>query len=548
MPPKRKSAASSNASPRKRRRADTTDSDSDDGEVHQFGAATKDDERDARAFSTAATTATRATRSLPFTGPCPPLSSFAIRVAAGAISKLYTGKRAERTKTQLLRVPDHVVPRLFAQLRALHPTLLNNTIISTYFLRGNEVVLTGDLPGVSAATIAAIPRLGSPATLHTLELSGLQAKTLSDDAAAKVLKQLPALEKLVLRDSKGVGHLAVTSAAKHCQRLRFVNLNYTQATADSVTLLISSCPHLTTLKLAAVLPLNKSGLKPLLALAKHAVTNTQLVAGQNIVNLKLRSLTITPEPAYRALLSFFPNLRRLDLSHTNVHFNDALVGDVPPALEKLAINHTPTTGAELCEVLGRFTHLRTLNIAALGAGKGTPGMHSTTMFALTPQVLRVVTNTLAGFENLENLSLAASARLTAHEVVYEDQLSAFQDFLARVGRRCKFLDLSNISDLKSRDLSTLVGDEDAPPPALEHLLLSGCTKIDDDAAVFIASCVNLRVLELESTSIRSEGVFQILDRCQKLESIDLTGCRGVRIHDRRRIFEAWEADRGAGSG
>lgn len=226
----------------------------------------------------------------------------------------------------------------------------------------------------------------------------------------------------------------MTSAAQHCPDLRFVNVSYTQATTDAVALLVSSCIHLETLKLAGIPHLSKTGLKPVLALAKAASLEDGDAAGRRIMNIKLRSLQITTEPMYRALLSFFPRLRRLDLSHTNVHFNAALVGELAPALEKLAVNHTPTSGAELCQVLGRFDKLQTLNIGALGIGSNVSSMHSTTMFALSPTVLSAVTDILVGFERLGNVSLGASARIAEAS---SRGSPALQDFVARVGRKCK---------------------------------------------------------------------------------------------------------------
>ena len=33
------------------------------------------------------------------------------------------------------------------------------------------------------------------------------------------------------------------------------------------------------------------------------------------------------------------------------------------------------------------------------------------------------------------------------------------------------------------------------------------------------------------------GLFSILEACSKLERLDLTSCRGIRVVDRRRFFE-----------
>ena len=61
--------------------------------------------------------------------------------------------------------------------------------------------------------------------------------------------------------------------------------------------------------------------------------------------------------------------------------------------------------------------------------------------------------------------------------------------------------MASISYLRSSDLAGLVPDgADDPPPRLRELVLNN-TNMDDDAAPFISSCSELRVLELASTKI-----------------------------------------------
>ncbi|KAH7107031.1 RNI-like protein [Auriculariales sp. MPI-PUGE-AT-0066] len=476
MPPKRKTSIAERNSTSKRRRTD--------GGARQFGAAASDDERPF--VSTAGATATHSTRRIWQTTP-PTLANIALRVAAMRIQDLWRPSLEMHTKAMLKELPPDLIPRLFAQLQIYHPTILKSELIVTYFVpRSPQIVLTGSLTGATSQTIRGIAEY-APSDLRLLELSGLPPKVLSDTKTKGLFQKLPRLEVLILRESKGVGPVLVTAAATHCPKLKQVNLNDTQASTESVVTLLSSCKRLQTLKLAGIPHLSKTGLKPILNYAKD-------------------------RSGYRNLLSYFPHLRRLDISYTTVHFNTALVGGLPPALEKLIIRCTPTTGPELSEVIPHFKQLRTLDIGALGpGGKGTVAMLTGSIFSLTPPVLRQVTNALASFEHLERMSLAANLQITAFESDADpDEPTAVQDFIRRVGRRCKYLDMSDNVSLKGSDFLYLVPDPEAVDFSLaavsnlEHLKLSN-TKLDDEVADCIASCTNLRILDLEATHISVYG-------------------------------------------
>lgn len=58
--------------------------------------------------------------------------------------------------------------------------------------------------------------------------------------------------------------------------------------------------------------------------------------------------------------------------------------------------------------------------------------------------------------------------------------------------------------LQSRHLSGLLPrDTEKNPPRLEHLVLNN-TSVDDEAALYLASCSDLEVLELAGTKMSSE--------------------------------------------
>lgn len=64
-----------------------------------------------------------------------------------------------------------------------------------FLLRGNPIILTGALPGVSSATVQAISKVAH--TLRELRLTELD--TVSDDVFARLITGFPALESLALR-------------------------------------------------------------------------------------------------------------------------------------------------------------------------------------------------------------------------------------------------------------------------------------------------------------------------------------------------------------
>ena len=63
------------------------------------------------------------------------------------------------------------------------------------------------------------------------------------------------------------------------------------------------------------------------------------------------------------------------------------------------------------------------------------------------------------------------------------------------------------------------------------------TGIDDDIAEILTGCVELRELEVAETRITSEGLNPIIRACPHLWKLNLTGCRGIKVADRRRFFE-----------
>lgn len=116
------------------------------------------------------------------------------------------------------------------------------------------------------------------------------------------------------------------------------------------------------------------------------------------------------------------------------------------------------------------------------------------------------------------------------------------------------MNFTGLPGLKSLDLAALMPEKDSLSIAPLCTLLLNKTGIDDDAAPYISSCINLETLELAESKVTGElkylwnvkkliqtvkenGVMQILDNCPKLSQLNLTGCRGISIVNRRRFFE-----------
>lgn len=78
------------------------------------------------------------------------------------------------------------------------------------------------------------------------------------------------------------------------------------------------------------------------------------------------------------------------------------------------------------------------------------------------------------------------------------------------------------------------------------LNLSDTRLNDETLAVFAERCGHLERISLANTSVTSEGVRDLVAKCPFLTSIDLTGCRGVPVRERRNVFEYLEDEDGVG--
>ncbi|KAI0778118.1 RNI-like protein [Trametes elegans] len=455
----------------------------------------------------------------------PSLSTICIRVFAERIREL-SGKPAvwENVRLWLKELPDALIQRVFATLRHTCPTLLQHGFIVAYFLRGSSIVLSDDLPGVGRLTIFAIGDIPTRNQLLELELTGFSK--IADDVFATVVSKLPALRRLNLRGCTKVGLKTAQAMAKHCLDLEYVNLNYTSVPPVALVPLFSNC-KLQFLKAAGIPNWLWN------ALAEENDFDFTRLRG-----LKLRQTALTSAVLIPVLLAC-SNLERLDLSFTPVKR--------PPApsahlLEKLVLTSTMLSTTELLALVSPLRKLKVLAIGALGEGQGTSAaISNTSVMTLTDDALRSLTDILEDCPDLERVNLVGNTKLGFAGRRGPD--SALSYFVRRVGRRCKQLNLANIPSLRSFHLEGLAHPDgvDEGPPQLLHLNLNN-TSVDDTAAPYLSACVHLQTLELAGTKFTSAGLFPMIDACERLEKLDLTSCRGVRVGDRRRFFEVWEEE------
>ncbi|KAJ7102203.1 RNI-like protein [Mycena belliarum] len=420
----------------------------------------------------------------------------------------------------LKSLPEALLPRLLADLVRVCPTFLTHEFLVTYFFHGPTLALTSDLPGVQTHTIRAVDRCPD---LRDLELSGF-AK-IPDTAFASILPRLPALRRLVLRGCLLVGAKTLAAAAASCPQLQIINLNYTTVTPLALQPLLLACPRIEVLKLAGISNWTDA------TFAKMFCRDLDL---PNLRSLKLCRLSIS-EVSLNALLPLCPNLRRLDISFTGVRhpFLGSYAGPLPD-IEKLSLTSTPVSNADLARLLPRLSNLKSLALGALGASPRSIASIDSSM-TLTDDVLLKLVPILQSYTALENLSLVGNIKLGT-------TATALTRLITAVGRNCKWLNLSGLPALRSHHLAGLPG---APPARLESLILNN-TGINDDAAPFLSACPELARLEVAETKMTSDGLFLVLDGCPKIHTLGLRSCRGVRVGDRRRFFEAWEEHR-AGS-
>jgi hypothetical protein len=133
-----------------------------------------------------------------------------------------------------------------------------------------------------------------------------------------------------------------------------------------------------------------------------------------------------------ALIPLVPNIRRVDLSFTDIRRPLLATHGCLANLEKLSVTSTDVSPYDLVFAISAAKRLRTLNIGALGGSHGKRSAYggSVSMMTLTDNHLRSLTAALSQNTVIENISLVANTKLARDaEVIAE--------FILLVGRRLK---------------------------------------------------------------------------------------------------------------
>ncbi|KAF8349903.1 RNI-like protein [Amanita rubescens] len=453
----------------------------------------------------------------------PSLTNLCARVFAANFVKLRNNEPLwERLSKQLQIIPDTLIPKLFSMLRTTCPTYLKHEFIVTYMLRGTSIALTDSLLGANKRTITDIPRINN--RVRELELSGF--KKIADTTFASALRQLSNLRVIVLCGCSMVGAQSVSAIATSCPDLKVINLNYTSANPASVGQLLLSCKSLESLKVAGIQNWTDATFSNLL----HSMD-----PGTKLVSLRVLKVRQTQlgDPSIKFLVDLCPNLQSLDVSFTLLKRTDSLLSPshVLP-LQKLSLTSTSIVPHDLAQILPLYPQLQILLLGALGSSRGSQAsIRNTSAMTMDDAGLRAVTNALANFAHLDHVNLVGNAKLG----VTSKLDSALLDFVSRVGRKCRRLNLASIPCLRSADLAGLLTDEiNDGGSTLETLILNN-TGVDDDAGIYISVCKRLRILAVAGT--------RFTNACSELESLDLTSCRGINVVERRRFFQIWEEER-----
>ncbi|GAA6056883.1 hypothetical protein JCM3770_005127 [Rhodotorula araucariae] len=415
--------------------------------------------------------------------------------------------------------------------------------VAALFFHPNLTALS--LSGMNAPAIL-VARIPQCSALADLDLRS--HASLSDKNLAKVLAQLPTLERINLKGCTKVGDAAMVALSKASEdRLKVANLSLTAVSIKGLTSLLARCKNLEVLKLANVQALTEKNVSKLVTDATEAALGWRHVPLSRLRTLKVRSTDMSDASIGRILSLCASSLERLDVSYSGLKtldFVSSALHTLPEwRLEKLAASGLPLSPASLEGFFGPLStrppeERRRFRILKLGSIPAS----STKAPGLTDAVLSRLMPFLETLDGLESVSLFQNWGLgKTHQPLSR--------FIEVVGRKClkpQHLDLT--LPVESHHLEALLpplegDDPDAvaayEPPRLRSLVLDS-SRITDAAAGSVAACTELRALHVAETRISTKFLATVLSACPHLSNLNLTSCRGIPVTQRRMFFEAWE--------
>ena len=166
-----------------------------------------------------------------------------------------------------------------------------------------------------------------------------------------------------------------------------------------------------------------------------AKLHTELLTNGNfslpaLRTLKLRQTSLS-DTSINALIPLVPNLRRVDISFTDIRRPLLASHDGFANLDKLSITSTDVSPDDLLLALSVASRLRTLNIGALGGSHGKRyGYGNVSTMTLRDGHLRSLTAILSQNTVIENVNLVGNTKLARDG-------DSIAEFVHLVGRRLK---------------------------------------------------------------------------------------------------------------
>ena len=147
--------------------------------------------------------------------------------------------------------------------------------------------------------------------------------------------------------------------------------------------------------------------------------------------LKLRQTSLS-DASVNTLILLLPNVRRIDVSFTDIRRPLSVLPANFANLEKLCVTSTTVSPDDLISMLPAASRLHTLNIGALGGNHGKRSAYGRGISTMSfmDNHLRSLTAALSQNTAIENISLVANTKLARDE-------EAISEFVLLVGRRLK---------------------------------------------------------------------------------------------------------------